>query len=163
MKHLMRYEGYDTQERLNDILDKISKHGVSSLTTLEKEFLDSHSSNKENEVHDKIKYLESDKVFEDDNGYFKFEYDKTENHGDELFIFGTIYVPKIEWENGEEIEGRISGKIIVYPNGQVIPDFEKIIILKGKEVTYDIFEFCSGLEYELDNFIDYVISELDEK
>ena len=27
---------------------------------------------------------------------------------------------------------------------------------------YDVFEFCNGLEYELDSFIDYVISEIEE-
>ena len=29
--------------------------------------------------------------------------------------------------------------------------------------NYDVFEFCNGLEYELDSFIDYVVSELDDK
>jgi len=41
MKHLMRYEGYTSMERVDDILDKISKYGIKSLTQLEKEFLDS--------------------------------------------------------------------------------------------------------------------------
>jgi hypothetical protein len=39
MKHLMRYEGYTSTERVDDILDKISKYGIKSLTQLEKEFL----------------------------------------------------------------------------------------------------------------------------
>ena len=28
MKHLMRYEGYTSNERTDDILDKISKYGI---------------------------------------------------------------------------------------------------------------------------------------
>jgi DNA-binding LytR/AlgR family response regulator len=35
----MRYEGYTSRERVDDILDKISKYGMKSLTSLEKEFL----------------------------------------------------------------------------------------------------------------------------
>jgi hypothetical protein len=42
MKHLMRYENYTSTERMDDILDKISKYGIDSLSDLEKEFLDSH-------------------------------------------------------------------------------------------------------------------------
>lgn len=157
----MRYEGYGSEERLDDTLDKISKYGVESLTPLEKEFLDSHSSHKEDEIHNKIKYLENDQVFEDDSGYFKFEYKKTERVGNETHFFGTLYVPKIEWENGDEVEGRLEGKII-YSNGQCIPDFEKVISKKGREISYDVLEFCTGLEYELDNFLDYVIMELEK-
>jgi hypothetical protein len=41
MKHLMRYEGYTSKERVDDILDKISKYGMKSITKLEKDFLDS--------------------------------------------------------------------------------------------------------------------------
>jgi hypothetical protein len=41
-------------------------------------------------------------------------------------------------------------------NNQILPNFEKD--------GYDILEFCNGLEYELDNFLDYVILTIkDEK
>ena len=40
MKHLMRYEGYTSMERVDDILDKISKYGIESLSINEKNFLD---------------------------------------------------------------------------------------------------------------------------
>ena len=72
MNHLMRYEGYSSSERMDDVLDKISKYGISSLTQLEKEFLDSHKSGSEKESHDKISKEESETIFEDD--YFKFEF-----------------------------------------------------------------------------------------
>lgn len=151
----MRYEGYDTQERLDDILDKISKYGMKSLTPLEKEFLDSHSSSKEGEIHDKIAREENESVFEDDFGRFKFEYKDTEDFGDETHYIGTLYVPDIDLGNGKKIEGRLEGRIIFYKNGQTSLEFDKD--------DYDVFEFCNGLEYELDSFVDYIIGELEKK
>jgi len=155
MKHLMRYEGYTSKERVDDILDKISKYGIKSLTQLEKDFLDSHKIGNEEELHDKLAKEESETVFEDDNNYFKFEHSKTEDYGDEIHYIGILYVPDLEWPNGKRIEGRLEGRIVAYKNGQNSPEFEKN--------QYDIFEFCNGLEYELDSFIDYVVSELDDK
>ena len=103
MKHLMRYEGYSINDRIDDILDKISRYGLKSLTLLEKEFLDAHSTGNEVEVHDKIKYLENDQVFEDDFGQFKFEYRETENYGKEgENHIGTIYAPSINL-NGKHL------------------------------------------------------------
>jgi hypothetical protein len=158
----MRYEGYSIQERIDDILDKISKYGMSSLTTLEREFLDSHSKGTEKEIHDKIAKEEQESVFEDDNGYFKFEHRETEDYGDEIHYIGTLYVPDLELLNGGKLEGRLEGKIIVYENGQTSPDFYSVA-RKSNQDVYDVFEFCNGLEYELDSFIDYVVSELEEK
>lgn len=163
MKHLMRYEGYSIQERIDDILDKISKYGISSLTHLEREFLDAHSKGKEKEIHDKISKLESETIFEDDNGYFKFEYDHTEDYGDEVHHIGTLYVPDLELLNGKRIEGRLEGRIVVFSTGAISPDFYSISDKKINNDIYDVFEFCNGLEYELDSFLDYVVSELDEK
>lgn len=162
MKHLMRYEGYTTRERVDDILDKISKYGMSSLSPIEKEFLDAHASGNEAEVHDRIAKEESEKVFEDDHGYFKFEHSETEDYGDEVHYIGILYVPDLEFPNGKKLEGRLEGRIVVYDNGQISPDFYSIS-RKENEDVYDIFEFCNGLEYELDSFLDYVVSELDEK
>jgi hypothetical protein len=159
MKHLMRYEGYSTKERTDDILDKISKYGVSSLSKLEKEFLDAHALGNEEEVHNKITKEESENVFEDDNGLFKFEFESCEDYGDELHYIGTLYVPDLEFEDGKRLEGRLEGRIVVLSNGSVSPDFYHKV---SEEVYYDLFEFCNGLEYELDSFLDYVISELKE-
>ena len=155
MKHLLLYDGYSSTERTDDILDKISKYGVSSLTILEKEFLDSYKEGKQDEIHNKIKFKENEAIFEDDAGYFKFEYKDTEDYGPEVHYTGILYVPDLELNNGKKIEGRLEGRIIVYENGQTVLEFEKD--------KYDVFEFCNGLEYELDSFIDYVIGELYEK
>lgn len=159
MKHLMRYEGYSTKERVNDVLDKISKYGISSLSSIEKEFLDAHSSGTELEVHNRITKEESEKVFEDDYGYFKFEHTETEDYGDEIHYIGVLYVPDLEFENGKRLEGRLEGKLVVFNNGQTSPDFYKDDEMGN---TYDVFEFSNGLEYELDSFLDYVSYELKE-
>lgn len=163
MKHLMRYEGYTSRERVDDILDKISKYGMKSLTSLEKEFLNSFKTGEEEKAHDKIAKEETESIFEDDNGYFKFEHEETEDYGDEMHYIGTLYVPSLELPNGKKIEGRLEGRIIVYNGGQVSPDFYSIVKDPHTHDNYDVFEFCNGLEYELDSFVDYVVSELDEK
>jgi hypothetical protein len=151
----MKFEKYSEQDRLNDILDKISKYGRGSLTELESKFLDSWKDNKQSEVHSEINLIENDQVFEDDSGYFKFEFKELKDYGDEQHYIGILYVPDLEWENGKRVEGRLEGRIVKYENGMVSPDFY------SKE-GYDVFEFCNGLEYELDSFIDYVISKIEE-
>lgn len=157
----MRYENYTSTERMDDILDKISKYGIDSLSDLEKEFLDSHKTGKEQELHDKLAKSEVETTFEDDLGKFTFELSEVQKiksksgELEEIEIIGTLYVPDLEWPNGKRIEGRLEGKIIKYSNGTTSLEFEKD--------GYDVFEFCNGLEYELDTFIDYVVSEIDEK
>ena len=163
MKHLMRYEGFSSQERQDEILDKISKYGMPSLSHEERNFLDSYSKGTEEEAHKKMNFHENEVVFEDDKGYFKFEFENIEDYGDEKHIVGTIYVPDIVWEDGSMVEGRLEGRIISYGGGQTSPDFFAVVkdTKSGEEVTYDIFEFCNGIEYELDSFIDYVVSEVE--
>jgi len=152
MNHILRFESYSIGERLDDILDKISKYGIDHLTKLENEFLNSFKSGNEVETHDKIKYMENEVIFEDTNGDFKFELKSSKKHKKSKHYYGTIYVPPIEI-NGKMIEGCLDGKIIEYRNGSKSLDF-------SSQDGRDIFEFCSGIEYELDNFIDYVISEI---
>ena len=160
MKHLMRYQGYTSKERVDDILDKISKYGIKSLTSLEKDFLDSHKSGQQEEFHGRLAKQEAETVFEDDMGYFKFEHEETEDYGDEIHYIGTLYVPDLELGNNMKVEGRLLGRIIVFKNGQASPDFYSIAKDKESGDHYDVFEFCNGLEYELDSFIDYIVGEL---
>ena len=90
MKHLMRYEGYTAQQRVDDVLDKISKYGISSLREDEKEFLNAHRSGNEEEIHQKMVLDENETIFEDDNGYFD-KYAKDEKgieHGNERIFSG---------------------------------------------------------------------------
>lgn len=162
MRHLMRYEGFTSIDRTDEILDKISKYGIRSLTKFEKDFLDSYKSGEEENFHDKLSKSEGETVFEDDNGLFKFEYESTDVYEDETHYFGTLYVPDLEWKSGKKIEGRLEGRIVVYSNGSTSPDFYSIQSDTKSGEHYDVFEFCNGLEYELDSFIDYVISELEK-
>jgi len=159
----MRYEGYSAQQRVDDILDKISKYGMSSLRDDEKDFLNAHKIGNEEEVHNKMIADESETIFEDDNGYFKFEHSETEDYGDETHYIGILYVPDLVLPSGKRLEGRLEGRIVVYSNGSVSPDFYSIAKDPKSHDHYDVFEFCNGLEYELDSFIDYVVSELDDK
>ena len=163
MKHLMRYEGFSSQERLDEILDKISKYGIESISKEEKEFLDSHKHNKEEEFHKKLQFKENEIIFEDDNNYFSFEFKDLEKYDDELHIKGVLYVPDIEFEDDRKIKGRLEGTIVVFEGGDFTLDFYKETREKNKKVTYDIFEFIEGLEYEFDSFIDYVVSEIEKK
>jgi hypothetical protein len=159
MKHLMRYEGYTTTQRVDDILDKISKHGIKSISTLEKDFLDAHKSGNEEELHNQLAKEESEKVFEDDAGMFKFEFESMEEYEDEIHYLGTLTCPDLI-ENEQTISGRLEGRIVYYPNTSATsPDFG--VQINGKD--FDAFDFCEGYEYELDSFIDYVVQELEEK
>ena len=158
MKHLMRYGGYSAQQRVDDILDKISKYGIKSLTPLEKEFMDAHKTGGEEDVHIRLAKEESEKVFEDDAGLFKFEFESLEEHGDEQHYIGTLTCPDIVLNGGKKISGRLSGRIVYYPEtGMTSPDFG--VQISGKD--FDVFDFCEGSEYELDSFIDYVIAEIE--
>ncbi len=159
MKHLMRYEGYTTTQRVDDILDKIFKHGIKSISSLEKQFLDAHKSGNEEELHNQLAKEESEKFFEDDAGMFKFEFDSMEDYGDEIHYLGTLTCPDLI-ENEKTISGRLEGRIVYYPNTSATsPDFG--VQINGKD--FDAFDFCEGYEYELDSFIDYVVQELEEK
>ena len=158
MKHL-RYEGYTTSQRVDDILDKISKYGVKSLSQLEKEFLDAHKSGGEEYFHKILIKKESESVFEDNNGLFKFEFESITKKGDERHYNGIFTCPDLKI-NGKTIKGRLSGKIIhITDTGVVIPDF----FYETNSDDYDIFDFCEGIEYELDSFVDYVASELENR
>lgn len=160
MNHLLKFGNYTASQRLDDILDKISKYGMSSLSKLEKEFLAAHKTGKEQDAHDKLSKKEIETTFEDDFGYFKFELKdihkiESEDDPEEFYFLGNLYVPDLELDRGKKISGNLKGKIIRYSNGVISLDFQKD--------DYDVFEFCNGLEYELDSFIDWIVSEIEQK
>jgi len=157
MKSLTVYD-FSSQEKTDELLDKISKYGITSLTGHEKDFLDAVSSGDDERVQNKMKILNNDTFFEDD--FFKFELDDIKYKKNGIQYIGTLYVPDLEKPN-KTIEGNLKGKITLHNNGSYSLDFYKIVYERGKEVEYDVFEFCGGLEYELDNFIDYIIQELE--
>jgi hypothetical protein len=153
----MRYDGYTSSQRTDDILDKISKHGIKSISKLEKRFLDAHKHGKEEIMHILLTKEESERFFEDDSGMFRFEFDSIEDYGDEIHYLGTLTCPDLV-EDGKTINGRLEGRIVYYTQTTFTsPDFT--IQIDGKE--FEVFDFCEGYEYELDNFIDYVVKELE--
>ena len=156
MKHLMRYEGYTAQQRADDLLDKISKHGIKSISTLEKDFLDAHKIGKEDEIHNILTKKESECTFDDDFGMFRFEFDKIEKVEDDIKYHGNIYYTKPVSEEIYLLTGHI-----LYDNnsGFVMPEF--YLNQNGKKL--DILTLCGEYGYELDNFLDYVISEIGQK
>ena len=70
-----------------------------------------------------------------------------------MCYIGTLYVPDLKIGN-KLINGRMEGQIINFSVGRYSVDFDKD--------GYDVFDFCNGIEYELDSFIDYVVSELEK-
>ena len=148
-------------EKTNEILDKIFKYGISSITKNEKLFLDAVSIGDGDSVNTILDLLDRDTILED--RYFKFELDEIVYDDDCIEYIGVLYVPDLYLndDNDERIEGNLIGKIVLFNTGDYSIEFEKTVIENGEEVQYDVFEFCSGLEYELDSFIDYIIQELE--
>lgn len=158
MTHLIRYTGFTPEERLNEILDKITKYGMESLSNMEEVYLNSYSTYTEDKLHQELARIEDETVFEDDNGKFRFELKYTKSHRNRKDIYGIIYVPDMIYK-GETVKGRLEGKISKYKNGNVALYFKS----EHPSDECDIFEFCNGVEYELDNFIDYIVDEVMKK
>lgn len=141
-------------EYLDIILDKINKSRMSSLNKYEKEYLEAYSNNDYIKM-EHLEYINTQKTFESSDGLFKFIYTQTTYVGDEIHIHGTLLVPDLEFEDGSIIEGELDGYIAVHSYYHLDPYFEKD--------DYDVFEFCNGLEYELDLFLDYVIVTIEDE
>lgn len=148
MDLIHKNNNYSSGDRLDEILDKISLFGRSSLSEMELDFLDSYASNQEDEVHALLIEVENETIFESDDGFFIFKLDEIHQLQDQIHLIGTIKVPDMILR-GRTISGLLYGKIIIYKKNQFAVDFSD-----GK---HDIFEFCSGIEYELDTFIDEII------
>jgi hypothetical protein len=153
MKYLKLYE----DKYLDQLLDKINKSGYDSLSDLEKNWLVSHSKD-EFETKHKIEREIGKRNFVSSDNYFTFDFIEMEDYGDEQIYKGTLYTPSIEWENGNKIEGELQGQIEVR-NNIVLPNFSK----EEFGQIYDVYEFCQGLEYELDAFLQHIVEELNEE
>jgi len=153
MKHLKTFEGYH-DSHLDGILDKISKSGISSLSDNDKKFLDAYKDG-DDKIMSEIERIENQRTFISSDKYFTFRLSYSEESPDGIYYYGTLTVPDLVWENGKTIDGEMEGYIWIVDNKQVIPVFDK-----GE---YDVLEFCNGLEYELDNFLDYVVSTIEDE
>lgn len=144
--------------RVNEILDKIAKYGILTITILEKDFMDIYSLGIVSDTIKRLELLNNAFTYDDDN--FKFELKETIVMIDETYYIGTLYVPELVFSDGLIVEGNLEGKIISFNNGTYALEFDKNIQVKKKKIRYEVYDFCWGLEYELDNFIDYIIQEL---
>lgn len=153
MNYLKTYERWTNySDIVDDILDKINSSGINSLNASEKDFLDAYRKNNYKQMDDLIRDFNA-RNFSDK--YFSFKYSHSEETGDETRYYGTIFVPDLVWEDGKTVNGEIEGYICKLSNHQLVPYFDK--------GDYDILEFCNGLEYELDNFLEYVVNTLEDE
>lgn len=143
------------EDYLNEILDKISKFGLSFLTKAEKDFLDAFS-REDGQTMNKIQREQISRKFESIDSKFTFILVDVEKKSEEgVFYHGELRVPDLLLANGRTVQGIMNGYIWSI-NGNNIPVFEKD--------GYDVLEFCDGIEWEFDIFLDYVISTIkDEK
>lgn len=129
--------GKGQEDRLNDILDRISKYNFNSLTQSDREFLDKYS--KENDGYHRIK-LNS---FE-----FIFDLDKTSTFQDEFRVYGSIFVGGI----------RFDGSLIGFPSGD---GFEGFVFKKrsGQEEV----QFGTNLhDWVDDNLLEHELIQLND-
>jgi len=152
MKYLKTFEN----NYLDSLLDKINDSGYDSLSELEKNWLKAHAEDKEKEMS-KIERELGVKEYMSSNNLFSFKFIDMEDYGDYQIYKGTMHVPSIEFEDGKKIDGTLEGEIEVR-DGLYELNFEK----KWNNSTYDIWEFCEGLENELNDFIYYIIDDLTE-
>jgi len=105
----------DTQFEQDRILDKISKSGIESLSSNEKEFLDSIKSGKGDEV---LKRQQKQSKNTWDDGIFHFELDEVIDESGDIFISGEL----------KYSDQKFVGEIVLDPSGKVhyfmfSPDF----------------------------------------
>lgn len=127
------------EDRLNSILDRISKYGMESLAQSEREFLDKYS--KENDGYHRIKLGSLE---------FIFDFDKTSTFQDEFRVYGSIFVDGL----------RFDGSLIGFPTGD---GFEGYIFKKrnGDEsvqfgTDFDDWSVLNLLEFELSELHDWL-------
>ena len=123
MNYLMKFENYH-QNRIDEILDKISSSGINSLTKNELEYLNAFGK----EDKDKLLHLDiasRKNNFKSSEGYFEFNLKRIEDLGDEKNYHGVITVPDLVFENGERISGEIEGYIVTLSSWHKITEFQK--------------------------------------
>lgn len=145
----------DSNDRLNMILDKISKLGIKSLDSEEIIFLQSYSTGKEDEVNILLNNDDSKRTFLSDDGLFTFKLNDVDYVDDVCYINGSLTVPDIVMKNKKRINGYLKGNIIVFIDGSVAIDFNTN--------KYDVFDFVGGIEYELDCFVDEIVLKIIKK
>jgi hypothetical protein len=125
------------EDRLNSILDRISKYGMESLAQSEREFLDKYS--KENDGYYRVKLSSLE---------FIFDLDKTSTFQDEFRVYGSVFV------NGLRFDGSLVG----FPTGDGFGGF----IFK-KRNGEDFVKFGTDLgDWINDNLLDYELIQIND-
>lgn len=96
-------------------------------------------------------------TFTDDEGRFTFTLEDIEVYDDETHYVGTLECPDHVDGDGKTTLGFLHGSIIVHYDGHIVPEFG------NDNAGLDVWDFCEGLEYEFDSFLDYVVGELKSK
>lgn len=97
-------------------------------------------------------------IIEDEQFIFHFE--KIQRQGEETYYWGTLYCPDYtyggEEDEQETIPGELYGRFVAFEDGPTMLDFEG-----PNDLT--VYDFCEGLEHELDNFAEYAVDEINKK
>jgi hypothetical protein len=140
--------------KIDAILDKILRSGINSINNTDHKFLSAYSKDDAIDMEIIIRE-ENQNSFISNDGKFNFNYTHTTIIDSNIYHHGTIIVPDLLTKDDGLITGELDGYICVFPDKQAIPFFDKN--------DHDILEFCNGLEYELDSFIDYIVSTIEDE
>lgn len=97
-------------------------------------------------------------IIEDEQFIFHFE--KIQRQGEETYYWGTLYCPDYtyggEEDEQETLPGKLYGRFVAFEDGPIMLDFEG-----PNDLT--AYDFCEGLEHELDGFAEYAVDEINKK
>jgi hypothetical protein len=99
-------------------------------------------------------------VIEDKDFGLIFKFEKIHKQGEETYYWGTLYCPDYTYggedDEQETIPGELYGRFVSFEDGPTMLDFEG-----PNDLT--AYDFCEGLEHELDNFAEYAVDEINKK
>lgn len=139
---------YTNKEREDEILDKIIKYGLESVSPLEKLFLD--NINNREHYNNLIKEFESVNVFECD--LFTIEIIKVTINGNNIILLCNLYTPDLIISNNTRpglLKGTLRYNVI-----------SKRLHNNLKSEKYNIYQFIHGIEYQFDVFLDFVLDNI---
>jgi len=135
----------EVEDLRDQILDKIGKEGIGSLTQYEKDFLNTFKNGNSQEF-----FNEKNKTFEDD--MFKFVLSNIEDYDGEEG--GIRFRGTMEYKESNHI---LKGSIVETATGKIISSFR----VDENETDYDIVDPEDFGYYE--SFLSYVIDEISSK
>lgn len=140
MRYIKSFESVrynrNIQFKLDAILDKINKDGIDSLSSTERDFIDSFKDGKEEDSYNKL----NRKVYRQNQ--FEFILDRIDTMEGSKKYHGTLKMNDNEF----------TGYIIYTDSGLSDPHFED-------DNGQTLWDYADNFEYELDDFIDYITSD----